>query len=74
MLTWQPCGSLFVRVRWRKDLPRLAVTVGPIVGATVLFSTWTRPYDSYWFLTATTAMALTAGLALAALPSETVVQ
>ena len=66
--------ALVVLVRWRKDLPRLAVTVGPIVGATVLFSTWTRPYDSYWFLTATTAMALTAGLALAALPSERIVQ
>jgi hypothetical protein len=54
--------------RWRQDLPLLAVSVGPIVAATVLFSTWSRAYDSYWFLTATTAMALTFGLAVAALP------
>ncbi len=66
--------AVIVLVRWRKDLLLLAVTVGPIAGATVLFSTWTRPYDSYWFLTATTAMVLTFGMAVAALPSVAVVQ
>ncbi len=66
--------AVIVLVRWRKDLLLLAVTVGPIAGATVLFSTWTRPYDSYWFLTATTAMVLTFGMAVAALPSVAAVQ
>lgn len=66
--------ALVVLVRWRKDLPLLAVTVGPLVGATILFSTWTRSYDSYWFLTATTAMVMTFGLALAALPWTVAVQ
>lgn len=54
--------------RWRQDLPLLSVSVGPIVAATALFSTWSRGYDSYWFLTATTAMVLTFGFAVAALP------
>ncbi len=67
-------GAVVVLVRWRQDLPLLAVTVGPIIGATILFSTWTRSYDSYWFLTATTAMVLTFGLALAALPWPLAVQ
>ena len=66
--------ALVVLARWRNDLPLLAVTVGPLAGATVLFSTWTRPYDSYWFLTATTAMVLTLGMALAALPSLAAIQ
>jgi len=59
-------AAMVVLVRWRGELPLLAITVGPLAGATILFSTWTRSYDSYWFLTTTTAMALTFGLALAA--------
>jgi hypothetical protein len=66
--------SLVVMIAWRKDLAVLAVTAGPIAAATLLFSTWTRAYDSYWFLTATTAIALTAGMAVAALPSAKAVQ
>ena len=66
--------ALVVVHRWRRDLPLLAVTVGPIVGATILFSTWTRSYDSYWFLTATAAMVMTFGLALAAMPWPLAVQ
>ena len=46
----------------------LAVSVGAILMATALFSTWTRAYDSYWFLTATTAVVLTFGMAIAAIP------
>ena len=64
-------ASLVVIVRWRSDLPLLAVTVGPLLGATVLFSTWTRTYDSYWFLTATTSMTLTFFMAVAAMPRAT---
>lgn len=67
-------AALIVSVRWRKDLPAMAVSVGPILAATALFATWTRPYDSYWFLTATTAMVLTFGLAVAALPSPAAIQ
>lgn len=66
--------ALVVLARWRRDLVLLAVSVGPIAGATVLFSTWTRPYDSYWFLTATTAMVLTFGMAVASLPSSKAIQ
>ena len=66
--------SLVVVVAWRRDLAVLAVTAGPIAAATLLFSTWTRTYDSYWFLTATTAVALSLGMAVAALPSAKAVQ
>ncbi len=42
--------------RWRKDAQLLAVSVGPIATATMLFSTWTRPYESYWFMTLAPAL------------------
>lgn len=61
-------AALIVLWKWRRDVILLAVSVGGIVGATVLFATWTRGYDSYWFLTLTTAMVLTFGMAVAALP------
>jgi hypothetical protein len=54
--------------RWRRDPALLAVSVGPLVTATLLFSTWTRPYDSYWFMTLAPALVVTAGLAVAGLP------
>ena len=57
-----------VLARWRRDLPLLAVSVGGLATAVVLFATWTRPYDSYWFLTLTMSMALAYTLAIAALP------
>ena len=63
-----------VLVRWRRDVPLLAVTVGCIAIAVALFSTWTRPYDSYWFMTLTTSMALTYALAVHALPWPRVTQ
>lgn len=63
-----------VLLRWRRDIPLVAVSVGCIATAVVLFATWTRPYDSYWFLTLTTSMALAYGLAIAALPWPRVVQ
>ena len=61
-------AALVTSWRWRKDVGLLAITVAPLVTATALFSTWTRPYDSYWFMTLAPAMVLTFGLALAALP------
>ena len=65
---------LIVLIRWRRDIPLMATSVGSLATAVVLFATWTRPYDSYWFLTLTTSMALTYGLAIAALPWPRAVQ
>jgi hypothetical protein len=61
-------AAAIVLVKWRRDLVLLAASVGGIAGATILFATWTRGYDSYWFLTLTPAMVLTYGMAIAALP------
>lgn len=65
---------VIVLVRWRRDIPLLAVSVGSLLTAVALFATWTRPYDSYWFLTLTTSMAVTYALCVAALPWPRVVQ
>ena len=67
-------AAIIVLIKWRRDVMLLAVSVGGIAGATVLFATWTRGYDSYWFLTLTTAMVLTYGMAIAAMPKRTAVQ
>ena len=61
-------AAVIVVIKWRRDVVLLAVSAGGIAGATVLFATWTRGYDSYWFLTLTTAMVLTFGMAIAAIP------
>ncbi len=71
--TWQfqipvLAAAIIVLIRWRADVMLLAVSVGAILMGTALFATWTRPYDSYWFLTATTALVLTFGMAIAAIP------
>jgi len=63
-----------VLARWRRDLPLLAVSIGCLATAVALFATWTRPYDSYWFLTLTTSMAVAYALALTALPWPRVTQ
>lgn len=70
--TWQfqipvLAAAIIVLIRWRADLLLLAVSVGAMLMGTALFATWTRPYDSYWFLTATTALVLTFGMAIAAI-------
>jgi hypothetical protein len=67
-------AALIVVARWRKDPMVLAVSVGAILMATALFSTWTRAYDSYWFLTTTTAVVLTFGMACAAIPNRIATQ
>ncbi|MEO8682177.1 MAG: hypothetical protein ABI665_24225 [Vicinamibacterales bacterium] len=54
--------------RWRRDVPMLSVSVGPLFAATALFSTWTRPYDSYWFLALAPSMVLTLALVVTAIP------
>ena len=67
-------AALIVLVAWRHDLVLLALSIGGIAAATILFSTWTRGYDSYWFLTLTTGMVLTYGMAIASAPSKKAVQ
>ena len=67
-------AALIVLLAWRRDLMLLATSIGGLLGATVLFATWTRGYDSYWFLTLSTAMVLTYGMAIAAIPYRKVVQ
>ncbi|MGH9384295.1 MAG: hypothetical protein ACRD2N_08440 [Vicinamibacterales bacterium] len=54
--------------RWPKEARVLAVTAGPIATATLLFAAWTRPYESYWFMTLATPAVITCGFAVAALP------
>jgi hypothetical protein len=61
-------AGLITVIRWRRDPVALAVSSGGLLTATVLFATWTRGYDSYWFLTMTAALLLTYGLAIAAIP------
>ena len=67
-------AAAIVLARWRRDLMLVGVSVGAIAAATALFATWTRSYDSYWFLTLTAAMTLTFGLAIAALPSRAAIR
>jgi hypothetical protein len=67
-------AAAIVAWRWRRDAGLLAVSAGALATATFLFSTWTRPYDSYWFLTLTPAMVLTFGLAVAAIPRAPIVR
>jgi hypothetical protein len=62
-------GTIVVVIwRWPRDAPLLAISVGPIATATMLFSTWTRPYESYWFMTLAPALVITAVFAVAAVP------
>jgi len=59
---------------YRRDVVLLAVTIGGIITATLLFTTSTRSYDGYWFITLTTALTLACGMAIAAIPSKTAVK
>ena len=59
---------------YRRDLILLAVTIGGIATATLLFTTSTRSYDGYWFITLTTAFTLAFGAGIAAIPSKTAVK
>ncbi len=83
-LVWPADGATFaipvllvaaiVAFVYRRDLILLAVTIGGIVTATLLFTTSTRSYDGYWFITVTTALTLSFGMAIAAIPSKTAVK
>ena len=67
-------AAVIVAYAYRKDVIVIAVSASAILMATLLFTTSTRPYDSYWFVTLTTAMTLTFGMAIAAIPSQTAVR
>jgi hypothetical protein len=66
-------AALIVVIVYRRDLIVIAVSAGAIVMGTVLFTTSTRSYDGYWFITLTTALTLTAGMVIAAIPSRVAV-
>jgi hypothetical protein len=66
-------AALITVFAYRKDVVVIAVTAGAIVMATALFTTSTRAYDGYWFITLTTALTLSFGMAIAAIPSKTAV-
>lgn len=57
-----------VLVAYRRDAIFLGASAGAILTATIVFSTWTRGYDRYWFLTLTPALALTFLGPVAAIP------
>ena len=63
-------AAIVVLIAWRRNVMALAVSIGALAASTLLFATWTRGFDSYWFLTLTTAMVLTYGLAIAAIPDR----
>jgi hypothetical protein len=73
---WIPaiaCGVVLLIV-YRRDSILVGATIGSVLTATIVFSTWTRSYDRYWFLTMTTALALTFAMTIAAIPSKAVVK
>ncbi len=49
-------ASLIVGIVYRRDLVLIAMTAGSFVMATLLFTTSTRNFDGYWFITLTTAL------------------
>lgn len=61
-------AALVLVITYRKDPIAIAVSAGAIAAATLLFVSSTRAYDGYWFVTLTTALTLTFGLAIAAIP------
>ena len=63
-----------VAFAYRRDLIALGASIGGVLVATLLFTTSTRNYDGYWFLTLTAALTLTYGLAVAAIPSKVAVK
>jgi len=63
-----------VAFSYRRDVVLLGASVGGVIVATLLFTTSTRSYDGYWFLTLTTALTLVYGMAVAAIPSKAAVK
>ena len=67
-------ASLIVVIVYRRDLVLIAMTAGSFVMATLLFTTSTRNFDGYWFITLTAALTMTFGMAIAAIPSKAAVK
>lgn len=63
-------AAIIVAIVYRRDAIVIAVSGGAILMATVLFTTSTRNYDGYWFITLITALTLTFGMVMAAIPSR----
>jgi len=61
------CGAIVGFVN-RRDPVLIALSIGAVITATVLFTTSTRAYDGYWFLTLVPSLALTFAMAIAAVP------
>ena len=61
-------GGAIVALVYRRDPIVLAVTIGGVVTATLLFTTSTRNYDGYWFIPLVPALTLTFAMAIAAIP------
>jgi len=67
-------AAVVVAIFHRKDVVLVAITSGAIAAATALFTTSTRNYDGYWFITLTAALTMTFGMAIAAIPSKAAVK
>jgi hypothetical protein len=67
-------ASLIVAIVYRRDLILVAMTAGSFAMATLLFTTSTRSFDGYWFITLTAALTMTFGMAIAAIPSKAAVK
>lgn len=69
-ITWFPTlllgASAIVAVRYRREADIVFATALPIVLAMAAFSSWTRPFDSYWFLPLVPSASLLLVLAIAA--------
>lgn len=67
---WIPTmiGGAIVLVAYRRDLIVPGASIAGIATASLVFATWTRSYDGYWFLPMVPALALTFAMTIAAIP------
>lgn len=61
-------AGVVVLAVYRRDAIFIGASVGAIVTATIIFSTWTKGYDRYWFLPLVPALALAFLGPIAAMP------
>ena len=71
-IPWFPfllvAAAFVVAFRHRRDGGLVAAAVAPVVLAMLAFASWTRPFDSYWFLPMVPSAALLLVLAATAFP------
>jgi hypothetical protein len=73
---WIPAviaGAIVIAV-YRRDPIVVGASIGGIATASLIFATWTKNYDGYWFLTMIPALVLTFGMTVAAIPWRPAVQ